>query len=132
MVDTLLEEAQAFFDRYGRDFDLADWPAFCAHYCEPAFSVRADGTVAVLGNWRAVEQFFSRVWSTWRQEGYGRFSFSDLSVAPVGGQSVLTTLTWHLLRADGSEIRQWDQSYQLLQVAGAWKVLSSTFHRERA
>lgn len=128
----LVSQAQAFFDRYARDFDLPAWPAFSAHYCEPAFSVRADGSVAVLGTRSAVAEFFSGVWATWRQEGYSRFAISNLSATPVGGQSALVTLTWHLLREDGTQIRQWNQSYQLLQVGGAWKVLSSTFHRAAA
>ena len=131
-LSPLARQAQGFFDRYARDFDLGAWPAFSSHYCEPALSVRADGSVAVLRNRSAVAEFFNGVWATWRQEGYARFGISNLSATPVGGQSALVSLTWHLLRKDGTQIRQWDQSYQLLQVDGTWKVLSSTFHRAAA
>ncbi|MDR0779428.1 MAG: hypothetical protein LBF16_01885 [Pseudomonadales bacterium] len=129
LASALVSQAQAFFDRYAQDFDCADWFAFSSHYHEPAFSVRADGSVAVLSNRSAVADFFKYVWSTWRAEGYSRFGISDLSAVPVGEQSALITFTWHLLRDDGSQIRQWNQSYQLLQVSGVWKVLSSTFHK---
>ena len=128
----LLSQTQSFFDRYASEFDRSNWQAFAYHYFEPAFSVRADGSVATLANRNAVADFFSRVWSTWRPEGYSRFGISDLSATPIGEQSALVTLTWHLLRGDGSQIRQWNQSYQLLRVEGEWKVLSSTFHRSAA
>src|SRR5512138_1253986 len=121
-LSNLNQEAGKFFDRYARDFDQGEWQAFASHYSQPAFSVRADGSVAVLVNRSAVAQFFSGVWSTWREEGYSCFSITDMSVIPIGGQSALVTLTWHLLREDGSQIRQWNQSYQLLNVEGAWKV----------
>ena len=125
----LSSTARTFFEKYGEDFDAAKWPAFAAHYCEPAFSVRADGSVTVLDTRASVGEFFSRVWSTWRQEGYVRFAFSNLSVTSIGNQSMLVTLTWHLLNEEGTEIRQWNQSYQLLSVSDSWRVLSSTFHR---
>jgi hypothetical protein len=124
-----LTQAQAFFEEYGRNFDAAEWPLFASHYCQPAFSVRADGTIAVLYDHAAVATFFARVWSSWQQEGYDRFTTSNVSVVEIGAQSMLVTLTWHLLRQDGTQIRQWGQSYQLLLENGAWKVLSSTFHR---
>jgi hypothetical protein len=41
---------------------------------------------------------------------------------------LLVTLDWHMLRGDGSLIRRWRQSYQVILVAQEWQVLTSTFH----
>jgi len=52
----------------------------------------------------------------------------ELHVSPIGGQSALATLVWKMLRRDGSLIREWRMSYNLVRVATGWQILVSTFH----
>jgi hypothetical protein len=97
-------------------------------YHEPCLSVRADGCVRYLQTRDEARSFFEEVATAWRREEYDRFETSDLEVVPMGGRCLLVTLDWHMLRADGSLIRRWRQSYQLILVAQEWQVLASTFH----
>lgn len=122
------EVANAFFARYASEFDQCNWPGFAAFYNEPALSVRADGSVKLLPSRTDVRAFFESVSDTWHGEGYSRFRFSDLEVTPIGSRSALITLTWHLERTDQNRIRSWRQSYQLIAVGSAWRVVASTFH----
>jgi DNA-binding response OmpR family regulator len=97
-------------------------------YHEPCLSVRADGSVRCLQTRDEARRFFEGVSTAWRREEYERFETSDLEVVPIGQRCLLVTLDWHMLRGDGSLIRRWRQSYQLIMVAQDWQVLTSTFH----
>ena len=121
-------EVTAFFARYGTEFDSCNWPAFVALYHEPALSVRGDGSVTCLMSRADARTFFENVVAAWHLEGYQRFEARDLDVMPLGSRSLLATLDWHMLRGDGSLIRKWRQSYQLILVQQEWQVLASTFH----
>jgi hypothetical protein len=46
----------------------------------------------------------------------------------MGGRSVLGTVTWELLRDDGSVVKAWRQSYNLVRVETSWQILASTYH----
>lgn len=121
-------EVAGFFKHYRSEFDDSNWPAVIALYNEPAFSVRGDGTVKSLASRRDVQQLFEEGSSMWRREGYSQLRESNLRLTSLGNKSILATLDWSLLREDGSEIRNWCQSYQLVLVGEDWKILASTFH----
>ena len=90
--------------------------------------MRADSSVKLLVNHADAKALFTQAWEGWRKEGYVRFAISELSAVELGTRSMLVTLSWHLLRADATEIRKWRQSYQLLLSGDTWRVISSTFH----
>ena len=46
----------------------------------------------------------------------------------MGGRSAQGTVTWELLREDGSVLRAWRQSYNLARVEGGRQVFASTYH----
>jgi hypothetical protein len=37
-------------------------------------------------------------------------------------------MDWELRRGDGSLIREWRQSYNVVRVGKGWQILLSTFH----
>jgi len=49
---------------------------------------------------------------------------------PMGERAVLGTVTWELLREDGSVLRRWRQSYTLVRAEAGWKIFASTHHVE--
>jgi hypothetical protein len=52
----------------------------------------------------------------------------DLEVVAIGARSALASLEWEMLRGDGTVLRRWNQSYNLVRVGDGWKILVSTFH----
>jgi hypothetical protein len=52
----------------------------------------------------------------------------NLEVVPIGGRSLLATMDWVFYRGDGSQLKQWRQSYNLARIDDRWKILLSTFH----
>ena len=61
-------------------------------------------------------------------QGSDSTTMHDLVVVPIGDRSALATMTWKMLRADGSPIREWRQSYNVVRLAEGWRILVSTFH----
>lgn len=121
-------QEQSFFEDYTRVFNAADAVAIAKFYHVPSISMRGDGSVVCYQSAEELEQFFKRVADGYLGEAdHGRFH--SLTVQPIGAQSVLATSTWELLRKDGSVVREWRQSYNLVHVDDRWQIMVSTFHR---
>ena len=126
---TLTAEVRAFFDKYNDAFASLDGKAIAACYHAPMLTMRGDGSIHCLASKEEVATFFQGVVDGYAKEGGGRPSgLSDLEVTGLGGKSVLATMQWDMLNADGSVIRSWRQSYNLVRVSKEWRILVSTFH----
>jgi hypothetical protein len=124
-----MQEVLEFFQRYQREFDQQNWPAFAALFHEPAFSVRGDGSVMLIPTYADGERLYAAVAQAWRGEGYAKFEMQDFEVLHMGRDSRLVSFDWRMLREDGQLIRRWRQSYQLIRTPQGWRVVMSTFHR---
>ena len=92
-------------------------------------SARGDGSIHCLASADEVTNFFQTVADSYAREGSGgKATRSNLRVIPLGGRSALATMDWEMLRADGSAIRGWQQSYNLVRGQAGWQILVSTFH----
>jgi hypothetical protein len=129
MTDRLLtEEVGGFFQEYNKAFASIDGGRIAALYFTPTVTMRADGSIHCLQSREELTRFFQNVADTYYREGYRDGRFKNLDVISIGGRSALATLNWELLRGDGSVIRGWRQSYNLVRSGGGWQILVSTFH----
>ncbi len=124
----MIDSAKDFFQAYNEIFDTGDMKAFSKLFNEPFVSVRPDGSVESMTTNQMAEDFFSKVLALWKNEGYKYFATKDYDVTLIGKKSMLVTLTWELLDSNRELIREWRQSYNLLDRNGEWKVITSTFH----
>ncbi|NRA33239.1 MAG: hypothetical protein HRU17_07850 [Polyangiaceae bacterium] len=124
----LRTQLNGFFERYAQTFH-EQMGTFCGLYVYPCSTVRLDGSVQVLLTQPEAVQFFSEARLKYEAEGCVRWDIHHFDVVPLGTHSAAATLEWQMLRADGSRIRSWRQTYNVLGGAGAWKVLHSTLHR---
>jgi len=129
MSQALNEEVRSFLAGYMREFSSMSGARIAALYHVPCVTVRGDGTVHGLQTRQDVERFFEGVAAVYAREGaHGEGRYKNLEVHPIGGRSVLVTLDWELQREDGSVIREWGQSYNLVRGETGWQILLSTFH----
>lgn len=124
----LTEEVRRFFEEYNDAFASIDGSRIAALYYMPTVTMRADGSIHCLQSREELARFFQGVADTYHRDGYRNGRFQDLDVMSIGGQSALATMDWTLLRGDGSVIRGWRQSYNLVRHGGGWQILVSTFH----
>ncbi len=117
-----------FFDRFVEAFGSFSGVRVAALYHVPIVALRGDGAIQHLQSRAEVEGFFQAALDGYRRDGCRAARFKDLDVVPMGGRSALGTVTWELLREDGSVLRTWRQSYNLARVDGGWQVFASTYH----
>ena len=133
MTDSeLMSDVRAFLDKYLDAFDSIDGQRIAALFHIPAVTMRGDGSIHSLQSRQELASFFQGVADTYQKDGYAGGRFEELQVSPIGGRSALATLDWVMLRRDGSFIRKWRQSYNLVRVDSGWQILVSTFHVARA
>jgi hypothetical protein len=126
-LQRLEDEVGSFLETYNEAFASIDSTRIAALYYSPCITLRGDGSIHCLTS-RDLGSFFQGVAETYYREGYRNGRFKILQVVPIGGRSALVTVDWELLREDGSVIRGWRQSYNLVRVQATWQILVSTFH----
>jgi hypothetical protein len=127
-LEALTEELTLFFEEYNQTFASIDGERMATLYHVPTVTMRADGSIHCMPSREELARFFQGVAESYRREGYRNGRFKDLQIVPIGARSALATMDWELLRGDGSVIRQWRQSYNVVRVGTAWRILVSTFH----
>jgi hypothetical protein len=128
MATQVVDEARTFIAFYSREFDSADGARIAKLYHAPCVTMRGDGSIHSFRSQEELTRFFQGVADSYRKDGYRTSRFSSLEVVPIGTRSALVTVDWELLGADGSAIRKWRQSYNLVDVENGWQILVSTFH----
>ena len=124
----LTSDVRAFLDDYNEAFASIDGDRIAALYHLPTVTMRGDGSIHCFQSRAELASFFQGVADTYQRDGYAGGRFDDLQVSPIGGRSALATLNWKMARGDGSLIREWRQSYNLVRVIPGWRILVSTFH----
>ena len=123
----LEDDVRNFLESYNKAFASIDGARIAALYHSPCVTLRGDGSIHSLTS-NDLAAFFQNVANTYHREGFRDGRFKVLQVVPIGGRSALVTVDWELLREDGSLIRGWRQSYNLVRTKTGWQILVSTFH----
>jgi cytosine/adenosine deaminase-related metal-dependent hydrolase len=124
------DEVAAFFDDFVEAFGTFSGARIAGRYIVPGVAVRGDGSIECLRTRAELERFFQATVDGYRAEGCHSCRFTGLEAVAMGSCSVLATVTWELLREDGSVLRGWRQSYNLVRVNQGWQILASTYHVE--
>ena len=123
------QSVRAFFETYTREFDSADGARIADLYHAPSITLRGDGSIHAFQTHEEIRNFFQNVADTYRSEGYRSGRFDNFTAIPIGSRSALATLDWDILREDGSPIRRWRQSYNLVRVGEQWKIMTAMVHQ---
>ena len=127
-TQTLSEEIAGFFDEFAEAFHTWSGARVAARYAVPGVALRGNGSVQWIQSRPEIEQFFQGALDSYRREGCHGIRYRDLHVVPMGGLSALGTVTWELLGEDGTVLRDWRQSYNLVRTGTGWEILVSTYH----
>jgi hypothetical protein len=72
-------------------------------------------------------------WRPYRNAGAKRATIADLRVTKLDSASVIATVRWNALSEDGTLLRDFTVSYQMLRKEpDRWRMLSYTYHAGRA
>lgn len=122
------DEIRAFFEACNNAFELIDGNRIAALYHVPTITMRGDASVHCLQSRDELARFFQGVADSYLKDGYRGGNFKNLQVVPLGERSAVATMDWEMRRGDGSLIREWRQSYNVVRVGNGWQILVSTIH----
>jgi hypothetical protein len=127
-AQALASEINELLNDYIKAFAMVDGVAIARCYHAPSITMRGDASVHVFQTRQELEAFFQAVAQKYYDDGGQNARFSGLELQPIGSKSVLVTLEWHQIRPDGSILRSWRQSYNLIYANERWQIFASTFH----
>jgi len=122
------EEAKAFFDAFVEAFLSFDGREIARRYRAPYMALRANGLSEVFSSDAAIAEYFQRIVDGYHGRECRACRYGDLEVTPIGRAAVLASVTWDLLRGDGSVLSSWRESYGLSLSDGRVQVFVSIDH----
>jgi hypothetical protein len=127
----LTDQINKFFEDYTRTFDGGDGAAISMFYHVPSLTMRADRSTHCFQSREEVAAFFQAVSESYAREGNEGGRFRNLAVQSIGARSALATMEWQLKRLDGTLVREWRQSYNVIRPDDRWQIFVSTIHAEK-
>jgi hypothetical protein len=124
----MTSEVTAFFDEFVQVFPTFDGARIADRYGLPYLAIRADGSTESFATHGAIAEYFQRIVDGYQARGCSACRYRDLEVVPAGRSAALATVTWELLRGDGSLLSSWRESYNLVRSAGLLKAFVSVDH----
>lgn len=109
-------------------FRTFDGSEIARRYLSPYLALHADGSIDCFAAHADVVKYFQDVVDEYHRKGCRSCRYKDLDVISVGRQCALGTVTWELLREDGSVLNCWRESYNLARVGDGLRVFASVDH----
>ena len=125
---SLSSELTSFFDDFVAAFGTFDGDRIAGRYRPPYLAVHTDGSQQVFSDQSEVGRYFQRIVDDYHGKACRACRYGDLEAMPLGSRSALATVTWDLLREDGSVIASWRESYCLMRTEDGWRICSSVDH----
>jgi hypothetical protein len=123
--------AQTYFDRFAAAFSTFDGGNVADLFAIPGVALGGDGSIVGLTNREDAVHYYQAALDRYRSQGCRTARWSRLETTPMGRRSLLATVTWELLREDGSIARRWRQSYNIRNLGdGDPRTFASAMHAE--
>ena|ERR1700730_2883991 len=123
-------QAEVLFDRFAKAFASFDAAMIAELFATPSVALRKDGSIVSLTVREDVLRYYQAALDSYRRDDCRSCRWEELEVTPMGRRSMLATVTWHLLREDGSVSSRWRQSYSLSYSETGPKIFASAMHVE--
>lgn len=124
----LASEILLFFESFASAFCEFNGPLIARRYADACVALHADGTLDLLNSREQVAAYMQNHLDRYRLEGCSSCRFRDLEVLPLGRNGALATLSWELLREDGSVASGWRESYNLVRGPGGFRIYATADH----
>jgi hypothetical protein len=109
-------------------FASFDGKEIARRYQSPYLALHADGKADCFHSAAEIAAYFQRVVDDYHRDGCRSCRYRDLEVVPLGRRSALATVTWDLLREDGTPLTSWRESYNLTRMGDSLRVVASVDH----
>ena len=122
----MAHDVDGFFARYAQLYMASDADAV-VDMCEVPFLAVRSGAAFHLLDRQAVHDHFAHNMAGYRASGAASADIVDIDAREQGTDAVIATVHWHVLAKDGSMVRDFHTSYQLI-VTDPWRIISYVNH----
>jgi hypothetical protein len=126
----LLQQVTVFFDAFVSAFQTFDGNLIAQRYTTPYLALNTDGSAQCFDKYPDIGRYFQGIVRGYYAQDCRSCRYKDLDVGLLGSQSVLTTVTWELLREDGRVLNSWRESYILTHTNNEYRILASVDHAQ--
>ena len=126
--NALRSEVQRFFDAFVSAFREFDGNLIAQRYAAPYLSLNAASVLQQFNTQEETGRYFQRIVDQYHLQGCRTCRFNDLEVTSLGSNCALASVTWELLRSDGSIISAWRESYNLMRTSDGFRIFASIDH----
>jgi hypothetical protein len=120
--------ARTFFDEFVEAFRSFDGKTIARRYLSPYLAFHNAGSSEVVMSADETASYFQRIVDEYYAKGCRVCQYKGMSVAQLGKECAIGTVTWEFLAEDHSVISAWRESYNLCFVEGRFMVYTSTDH----
>lgn len=124
----LRHEVTVFFDEFVTAFGRFDGNIIAGRYLAPYLAMHVDGSTGLFAKHEEIGSYFQRIVDSYHQQGCRSCRYADLEVFPLGERCAVASVTWELLREDGSVLSAWRESYNLSRTADGLRIFASVDH----
>lgn len=124
------QQVREFLDDYIASFADLRGVNMAGLYSLPSVMTRADGSVYGFTSSEEARTTLARVTQAYWEQGARFWRFDSLATVPIGSRSVLATVEWHMLSADGSVLKRWRHSYNLIDTPLGLRILAATYNHQ--
>ena len=122
--------AEALFDRFAKAFASFDAAEVAELFATPGVALRKDGSLVALTAREDLLRYYQAALDNYHRNGCRSCRWTELELTPMSSRSTLATVTWDLLREDGTVLTRWRQSYALSHAETGFRIFASAMHAE--
>ncbi len=124
----MLAAVARFFDEFVEAFRTFDGSIIAQRYQAPYLAAHVGRPADCFLTDSEIASYFQEIVDDYHAKGCRSCRYTALEVVPMGSLSALGTVTWELLREDGSLVSRWRESYNLAYERDRLKVFCSVDH----
>jgi hypothetical protein len=118
------------FNRFAGAFAALDAAKVAELFAIPSVALHKDGSIAGLSTRQDLLGYYQAALDIYKRMGCRTCRWAQLEVRPMSAQASLATVSWELLRADGTIALRWRQSYCLSNHQDGPRIFASARHTE--
>ena len=117
-----------FFDKFAQDFKSFDSAIIANRYLAPYTAINSDKSVSLYKEHKEVENYFASILADYKNMFVEYCAYNNFEFSAIGQKVALATMDWNMMKADGTLVTSWRESYILVLSDNVLKIVTSIDH----
>ncbi len=117
-----------FFDKFAQDFKSFDGTVIANRYLAPYTAISSDKSVSLYKEHKEIENYFASILADYKKQDVEYCTYSNFEFSAIGQKAAFATMNWNMIKADGTLVTSWRESYILILSDNALKIVTSIDH----